>query len=328
MKNQVNKKRKNQRYALWRELHSQSCQDVCRRVDDAYQRFFNKLAKGRPKFRKAKKYRSFTFPQSGYKVEENTVTIDDTTYKFVKHREMGGHIKTLTIKRDKVGRLWLVFSVIEKMSIGEARTGKSGGFDFGLKTFLTDDAGRPCSSPLFYTQSVNQTRHLHRQLSRKVEGSKHYKRARRALAKHSIDVANARLDHHFKLAHQLCDEYDVLYFEDLNLAGMKALWGRKVSDMGFAQFLSVLEWVAFKRGKTVVKIDRFTPTTKTCSSCGQKHSLTLRDRTLNCACGLMIDRDHNAAINIKTAGASAVYRSASKTKVSLRRRVEGRSLQL
>jgi len=153
-------------------------------------------------------------------------------------------------------------------------------------------------------------------------------RARRALAKHSADVANARLDHHFKLAHELCDEYDVLYFEDLNLQGMKALWGRKVSDLGFAQFLRVLEWVAFKRGKQVIKIDRFTPTTKTCSSCGKKHDFSLRDRTLKCECGLVIDRDHNAAINIKTAGASAVYWSASKTKVSLRRRADGRSSHL
>jgi putative transposase len=324
----VLKLRKTRRFALWQDLHSQVCQDVCRRVDDAYQRFFKGLAKGRPKFRKAKKYRSFTFPQSGYKMEGNTITMDGTIYQFVKHREMGGQIKTLTVKRDTIGRLWLVFSVVEKMVIGEARTGKSGGFDFGLKTFLTDDEGRPRSSPQFYRQNIDKTRRLNRELSRKIEGSHHYKRARNALAKHGSDVANARLDHHFKLAHELCNEYDVLCFEDLNLAGMKSLWGRKVSDLGFGQFLSVLEWVAFKRGKQVIKIDRFTPTTKTCSDCGQKHNLTLRDRTLHCSCGLVIDRDHNAAINIKTVGTSTGYRSANKTKVSLRRRDDGRSPRL
>ena len=106
------------------------------------------------------------------------------------------------------------------------------------------------------------------------------------------------------------------------------MWGRKVSDLGFAQFLSMLEWVAFKRGKRMVKIDRFAPTTKTCSGCGQKHDLTLRDRILKCDCGLVIDRDHNAAKNIKAVGASTAYRSVSKPKVSLRRRVEGRSLAL
>jgi putative transposase len=324
----VLKLRKTRRFARWRDLYSQSCQDVCRRVDDAYQRFFSGLATGRPRFKKAKKYASFTFPQSGYTVEDNTVTIDGTKYKFVKHRDMAGVVKTLTVKRDRVGRLWLVFSVVEKLVIGETRTGKIGGFDFGLKHFLTDDEGRKRSSPLFYTQRIDTTRRLHRELSRKQDGSKRRKRTRRALAKHSADVANARQDHHFKLAHELCDEYEVLCFEDLNLRGMKALWGRKVSDLGFAQFLSILEWVALKRGKKVVKIDRYTPTTQVCSHCGKRHNLTLRDRVLNCDCGLVIDRDHNAAKNIQTAGASAGYRSASKPKVVLRRRGEGRSPQL
>ena len=222
MNNHILKLRKTQRLALWMDLHSQVCQDVCRRVDDAYQRFFKGLAKGRPKFKKAKKYRSFTFPQSGYKLLKynhnqaktngmftrvrSTIQIEGVNYKFVQHRPINGQIKTLTVKRDSVGRLWLFFSVVEDMTIEETCTGKSGGFDFGLKTFLTDDEGRAHSSPQFYLQSINQTRRLHRQLSHKVEGSKRYQRARRALAKHNSHVANARLDHHFKLAHALCDK--------------------------------------------------------------------------------------------------------------------------
>ncbi len=324
----VLKLRKTQRFISWRDLHSQVCQEVCRRVDDAYQRFFKGIVKGRPSFKKAQKYASFTFPQKGYHVEGNTVTIEGRKYKFVKHREMQGQIKTLTIKRDKVGRLWLVLSVIETIVIGEVSTGKSGGFDFGLKTFLTDDEGRAYTSPQFFAQGIRKTRKLNRQLARKQEGSGRYQRAQRALSKHSADIANKRRDHHFKLAHRLCDEYDVLYFEDLNLIGMKALWGRKVSDLGFGSFMNILEWVTLKRGKTVVKIDRFTPTTKVCSHCGIDHAITLRDRVLHCVCGLVIDRDLNAAINIRRAGASAPYRSDSKTRVRLRRRVEGRSLQL
>jgi putative transposase len=325
MNKHVLKLRRRQRFVLWQGLHSQACQDVCRRVDEAYQRLFNGLAKGRPKFKKAKKYPSFTFPQSGYKVNGNTVSINGTHYKFVKHREIGGSIKTLTIKRDKVGRLWLVFSVIETISTGEARTGKSGGFDFGLKRFLVDDEGRAYDGPLYFAQALRETRRLQRDLSRKVEGSNGYKQARRALAKHLVTIANLRRDHHFKLAHALCDEYNILYFEDLNLAGMKAMWGRKVSDLGFAKFLSILEWVAFKCGKTIIKIDRFAPTTKTCSRCGKYHNLTLRDRTLTCECGRTLDRDHNAAINIKTVGASTVYQSGSKTRVRLRSRIDGSS---
>src|SRR5258706_6012668 len=328
MNKHVLKLRRSKRFALWQGLHSQVCQDVCRRVDDAYQRFFNKVAKGRPKFKKAKKYASFTFPQSGYKVDNNTVIIDGTTYKFVKHRELGGRIKTLTVKRDSVGRLWLVFSVIENIILPEASTGKSGGFDFGLKDFLINDQGQRYQSPQFYKTDLRQTRQFHRALSRQTESSNGYKQARRALAKHQADIANKRRDHHFKLAHDLCNDYAIMTFEDLNLAGMKALWGRKVSDLGVGKFLEAVEWVAFKRGRTVTKISRFTPTTKVCSACGQHHDLTLRDRTLTCDCGLTLDRDHNAAINIKRAGASAPYQSASKTKVRFRRRVDGRSPRL
>lgn len=328
MNQHVLKLRRSPHLALWQDLHSQACQDVCKRVDDAYQRFFKGLVKGRPTFKKARKYHSFTFPQSGYKVEGSRVTIDGTTYKFVKHRAMAGQIKTLTVKRDSVGRLWLVFSVLETIRTEEASTGKSGGFDFGLKTFLTDDEGRAYASPQVFARGIRQTRAFNRQLSRKMEGSHRHKRAQRALARHHMALADRRRDFHFKLAHRLCDAYDVLIFEGLNLQGMKALWGRKVSDLGFGQFMNILEWVALKRGKQVIKINRFTPTTRVCSNCGQVHNLTLRDRMLTCDCGLTLDRDHNAALNILRVGASTPYQSERKTRVRLRSRVDGRSPSL
>jgi putative transposase len=190
MNQHVLKLRKRPAFALWRDLHSQACQEVGRRVDDAYQRFFKGLAKGRPKFKKAKKYKSFTFPQSGYKVKGHTVTIDGAKYQFVKHHEIGGRIKTLTVKRDPVGRLWLIFSVVEEISIERTSTGKSGGFDFGLKTFLTDDEGRGYTNPQFFARNLRQTRTLNWRLSRKVDGSQCWKRAKRALSRHSADVAN------------------------------------------------------------------------------------------------------------------------------------------
>ena len=319
MNRHVLKLRRLKRFELWQGLHSQACQDVCLRVDDGYQRFFKGLAKGRPKFRKARKYASFTFPQSGYQVKGRQVRIGGVRYGFVKHREIGGQIKALTVKRDSVGRLWLVFRVLETMAVVEASTGKSGGFDFGLKTFLVNDEGDAYTSPQFFAQGMDKTRRLHRELARKVEGLAHHRRARRALAKHRADVANKRRDHHFKLAHALCDAYAVLYFEDLNLLGMKALWGRKVSDLGFGRFMSILDWVVFKRGVTLVKIGRWERTTAKCSGCGHKQAMALRDRVFVCACcGLALDRDHNAAINIKAIGASMVNPGDGKTKVRLR----------
>jgi len=87
---------------------------------------------------------------------------------------------------------------------------------------------------------------------------------------------------------------------------MKRLWGRKVSDLGFAQFVEIVEWVAFKYDKQVLFLDRWTPTTQTCSNCGERQKLELKQRLFACGqCGLTLDRDHNAAINIQRAGASA-----------------------
>lgn len=328
MNNHVLKLRKTQRFCAWRTLHSQVCQNVCYRIDDAYQRFFKGLSKNRPKFKKASKYASFTFPQSGYRVHKNTVTIDGTTYKFVQHRNMVGNIKTLTVKRDKINRLWLIFTVRETLSIVGTSTGKSGGFDFGLKPFLTDDEGHPMSNMASLVRELRKTRRLRRQLSRKIKGSKRYQYASHALAKHKLDVANKRQDHHFKLANLLCHTYDTLYIEDLNQSNTKALWGRKVSELGFASFESILDWVAFKTGKQVVKIDRYALMTRICDHCGKRHILTLREPATQCNCGHLILRDYASLLNKQPVGASTGYPSGRKPKVTLRNRVNGMSLHL
>src|SRR5690606_15695349 len=126
------------------------------------------------------------------------------------------------------------------------------------------------------------------------------------LSRSHLRIADKRRDFHFKLAHELCKKYDILVFEDLNIAAMKRLWGRKISDLGFSQFLDIVEWVALKQSKIVLKLERFTPTTQLCSACGHRQKLSLSERVFSCSsCDLVLDRDHNAAINIQQAGASA-----------------------
>ena len=112
-----------------------------------------------------------------------------------------------------------------------------------MKTFLTDDEGNAYQSPEFLKANLSEIARLNRQLSRKQKGSNNRKKAKRQLALAHDRVANERRDGHFKLAHQLCDEYDALGFETLNLRGMKKLWGRKISDLGFSQFTLILEHV-------------------------------------------------------------------------------------
>ena len=134
-----------------------------------------------------KKYRSFTLKQSGWKLGDDShqrgskkhpkwtgrITISGREYKFVKHRQMNGVIKTVTIKRDTAGRLWVCFSVLEKLLIPqEVSTGEIGGFDFGLQTFLTDHTGHKYLSPEFFKQELQRVKTLNRAVSRKVKGSK------------------------------------------------------------------------------------------------------------------------------------------------------------
>ena len=306
------------KHQFWKKLGSQAIQDVVQRLQKAYDRFFKKQG-GFPRFKKVKKYPSFMLKQkAGWKLLEEynprgtdknrrhtrKIRILGHNYKFCQSRPIEGDIKTVTIKRDGLGQLWICFSVVMEVEQPEFSMGKSGGFDFGLKHFLTNDEGEVIESPQFFGQARHKIARLNRSLSRKKDGSNNRKRAKYRLAKAHSDIKNKRRDWFYKLAHALCDHYGAMYFEDLNLNGMKRLWGRKVSDLAFGEFVLILQHVASKRGVRVYKIDRWEPTSQVCSRCGQKKKLDLNDRVLICDCGLVIDRDHNAAINILRVGAS------------------------
>ena len=182
------------------------------------------------------------------------------------------------------------------------------GFDFGLKTFLTCSDGSKIESPQFLKQSLNVIKKANRQHSKKQKGSAHRERARLNLVRKHEDVVNRRSDWFWKLAHDLTNQFDVLCFETLNLKGMQCLWGRKISDLAFGEFLQILEWVAKKKCKQVVFIDRWYPSSKTCSECGHiLDKLDLSVREWRCpSCQSINGRDENAAKNIGAVGVSTV----------------------
>lgn len=221
-------------------------------------------------------------------------------------------MKTVTIKRSPLGELYLVVVVeAEQAEHIKVETGNSAGFDFGLKQFLTCSEGSEYDvpSPQFLKQSLKRLKQANRSLSRKRNGSNNWHKARLDLARQHEAVVNRRQDWFWKLAHRLTDQFDVLCFEDLNLKGMQKLWGRKVNDLAFASFMSTLEWVAEKSGRRVVCIDRWYPSSKSCSHCGYvNQELKLADREWVCSsCGTHhTDRDRNASLNIKAVGASTV----------------------
>lgn len=293
--------------SYWRLVGSQAAQNICDRIQKAYELFFkyNKQGVRPPSFRKSKKYKSFTLKQAGYKfLGSNRVKIAKVIYKFHLSREIKGKVKTVTIKRSAVGEIYLiVVTDFKEEGIGVV-TGKSGGFDFGLKTFLTDSNGIEYKSPLFMLKASKLIRAANKKLSSKKVGSNNWHKARIELAKLHEHIANQRKDYFWKLAHQLCDQYDYLFFEDLSFKGMVRLWGRKVHDLAFATFLDILKLVAEKKGKLVGFAGRWYPSSKTCNNCGHIHNgLQLEDRRWRCAgCMNLNDRDLNAARNLNEKG--------------------------
>lgn len=299
------------RNPFWQSVGSQAVQDICQRIEKAYQLFFKHNNKGvrPPGFKKVKKYKSFTLKQAGYKfLGGNRVKIGSRVYQFWKSREIEGAVKTLTIKRTTLGELFMVLVVDDGSSGVEVKTGKIAGFDFGLKTFLTCSDGTKIESPQFFKQSLNAVKKASKQHSKKIKGSSNRERTRKNLVRKYEDISNRRRDWFWKLAHQLTDRFDVLCFETLNLKGMQRLWGRKISDLAFGEFLQILEWVAKKKNKLVVFIDQWYPSTKTCSSCGHVlESLDLSVREWRCpSCQSVNGRDENASRNICAVGASTV----------------------
>ncbi|MFL9459058.1 RNA-guided endonuclease InsQ/TnpB family protein [Scytonema tolypothrichoides VB-61278_2] len=300
------------RNPFWQLVGSQAAQDICQRIEKAYQLFFKHNKKGvrPPGFKKIKKYRSFTLKQAGYKfLGANRIKIGNRVYQFWKSREIEGTVKTLTIKRTPLGELFMVI-VVDNTNSPQIKfeTGKIAGFDFGLKTFLTCSDGTKIESPQFLKQSFNAIKKASRQHSKKLKGSSNRERARKNLVRKYEGVTNARCHWFWKLAHDLTNKFDVLCFETLNLKGMQRLWGRKISDLAFGEFLQILEWVATIKGKQVVFIDRWYPSTKTCSHCGYVlENLDLSVRQWRCrSCQSLNGRDENAAKNICTVGASTV----------------------
>ena len=300
------------RKEFWQLVGSQEVQDICQRIEKAYQLFFKHNKKGvrPPGFKKVKKYKSFTLKQAGYKfLGGNRIKIGSKVYQYWNSRVIEGTVKTLTIKRTALGEVFMVV-VVDSKNEPEIKfeTSRIAGFDFGLKTFLTCSDGSTIESPQFFKQSLSDVKIASRRHSKKLKGSNNRERARKHLVGKYEKVSNRRSDWFWKLADDLTDKFDVLCFETLNLKGMQRLWGRKISDLAFGEFLKILDWVAKKKGKLIVYIDRWYPSSKTCSPCGHVlEELDLSVRVWRCpSCGCINGRDENAAKNIQAVGASTV----------------------
>ena len=298
-------------------LHSQTTQEILERLDTAYQRFFSRLAKRPPKFRKAKDFSSILFKQGGYSLNGNVLTINNIKkrFKFSLSRPYVGKVKTLTVKRSPLGEYFIVM-VLDKapVAIRKTHNGASVGIDFGLKKYMTMSDGTTVDNPQFLKSGLRQLQRKSRNLSRCVPGSHNRERKRLDLDRHHEKVVNQRNAFQWQLSHQLCQQYDRIFIEDLQLTGMSALWGRKMADLAHGDFVLKLQYVATKYGVTVHKIDRFYPSSKRCTCGYVNHGLQLHERTWVCPeCGTIHKRDLLAANNILRQGI-AELESVSKSK--------------
>ena len=309
------KLKKNEKFSYIREIGSQAVQEITDRIEHGYKLFWknreNKLKASPPNFKKIRNYKSFTLKQVGWKLDEarGMIKLGKRWYRYFKSRNIEGKVKTVTIKRDAVGDIYIYLVCDVNAQEVVERTGKIVGYDFGLKKFLTASDGKDIESPLFFAQSSKVIKTKSKNLSHKQEKSHNRGRARFELARAYKKISNQRKDFHFKLARKICEEYAVICFEDLNLKGMKKLWGRKISDLGFYKFIQILKYEAGNFGTRIIFIDRYYASSQICSECGYKNPeiKDLRIREWKCPeCGTEHDRDRNAAINILRVGASTL----------------------
>lgn len=290
-------------------LHSQTVQELLERLDFSYKRFFDRLSKRPPKFRKAVDFSSIVYKQGGFKLNGNVLVVNSIRqhFQFSYSRPYEGKIRQIRIKRNRLGEYYLYVvtdAVAGSVAHGKSLEGASVGMDFGLKTYLTLSDGTRIDNPLFLKQGLNELRRRSRALSRCAKGSNHRRERRKDLERCHERIRNCRDDWQWKTCHELCRRYNTICIEDLSLLGMTRLWGRKVNDMAFGLFVQKLEHVASKYGTEVVKVDRFYPSSKTCSVCQYVNErLSLRDRRWTCpSCGTSHDRDLNASVNILRQG--------------------------
>ena len=308
----LTKLKKRDKYAFWSKVPSQAIQNITERIDEGYKKFFKyatkktKLKSSPPTFKAVKKYRSYTLKgKVGYKIENNRISLNGYIYTFWLSRPIDGTIKTVIIKRDTLGDFYLCITLDKKETKERTATGKSVGIDFGMITFLTLSDKTEIQSPLFHLKNLSKQKNLNRNLSKKKKGSNNRKKAKLQLAKLHIKTANQRRDYFHKLSNQLASKYDDIFIEDLNMKAMQMMWGRKISDLAFSEFVNILEYKA-----SVTKIDRFFPSSKMCSTpdCGfVLKELEPKVREWTCpACNTKHQRDDNASVNIHRVGISTL----------------------
>jgi putative transposase len=289
----------------------------------AFEKFFKNG--GYPKFKSKKEPRqSFRTRTNGNNIKlfENSIKIPKliTPIEIVKHRDIEGKIKQLTIYK-KNDKFYVSIMTETEKEIPIITSNNEVGVDLGLNHFAILDNGEKIENPKFLKGELEYLAKLQKKVSLVKNGSNNHKKLKRKISELHETIKNKRELFLHETSKKLVSKYDTFYFEDLYVKGMtasakgtsekhgknvkqKSGLNRSILDVSFGNFLNMMEYKTKFDGKTLIKVNRFFPSSKNCSNCGEKNTgLVLKDRFWSCSsCGFQHDRDVNAAKNIKKEG--------------------------
>ena len=311
---------KDEQYAWLKEQNTKVMKQAIRQMDGAYQKFF-KQHNGFPKFKSKKDKQSALFPYEAISKHNTFETRHISLTKPLKNikfrcsdlylsrlQKYNKNIRSATLSKTKSGNFFL--SILIEMEDAELKrfehTNKQVGIDLGVKDFVITSDGEVFENKHFFKKEEKQIKKLQRQLSKKVKGSNNRKKAQVRIAKLFERITNKKDAYIHYVANELLSYFDTIFMEDLNVQGMlrNHHLAKAIQEVGFYKFKETLVNKALVNNKQVVFIDRFYPSSKTCSVCGyKKRDLRLSDREWTCPiCGTKHDRDINAAMNILLEG--------------------------
>jgi putative transposase len=296
-----------------KEVSSQALQQSIRDLGDAYKNFFAGRAKY-PRFKRKHSRQSARFPRNSFSLKKSPYgrklylanMPGDHHIKVNWHQPMDEKPSTCTVVQKSDGRYYVSF-VTERRISPLPKTKATVGIDLGLTDVIVTSDGWKSGNPRFLEKAQKRLRREQKKLSRKrVKGTNNWRRQKRRVAKAHAKVKDARKTWIHKLTKRLVEEYDVICTESLAVKNMlrNHCLARGISDVAWGELVRQLEYKADWYGKEVVKVDRFYPSSKTCSCCGHKRAeMPLDVRHWTCEdCGAEHDRDINAAKNIRRAG--------------------------
>lgn len=291
-----------------KEIPSQCLQQKCADLDTAIKNKF-KHKRGFPRFKSKRTDESgIRFPSVKIEGKKLIIPKMKNGIRIVLHRDIIGTIGSTTISKDKTGAFYASILVKVDDSFLPSKTPiieTMVGVDVGLKEFAITSDGEFFGNPKFLRRMEPKIKKAARRHSKKTKGSKNKEKTRIKLARLHKKVSNQRKDFINKAAHSIVKSNDLIVIEDLSSNNMMKnhSLAKSIADVSWFQFKCALEWQSVKRGKHLVKIGRFFPSSKTCSCCGHKQDMPLDVRTFVCeSCGFTLDRDINASMNILNEG--------------------------